>query len=120
MEYPGDPDRLITLLNDPTVDPNGRDMFGWTALHKFASWDKVDLIDILLTLSPCPIDLNCQGGPDQFSCLHCAVDMGAKRAVSYLISTTGIDISIQSKQGMTPYQLSVYKGYQEIADLFPI
>jgi hypothetical protein len=30
------------------VSPGTKDMFGLTALHKFASWDKPDLIQLLL------------------------------------------------------------------------
>ena len=86
IEYPGDPDRLIALLADPTVDPQGKDMYGWTALHKFASWDKTDLLDILLTTVD-NIDVNVRGH-DQFTCIHAAVDMNAIHAVRYLLQYT--------------------------------
>ena len=86
IEYPGDPDHLITLLADPTVDPMGKDMYGWTSLHKFASWDKTDLLDILLT-SVNNIDINIRGH-DQFTCIHAAVDMNAIHAVRYLLQYT--------------------------------
>ena len=34
IEYPGSKDEIQALLLDPTINPAGKDMFGWTALHK--------------------------------------------------------------------------------------
>lgn len=53
IEYPGDPDQLRLLLTERKVNPAGKDMLGYTALHKFSSWDKVDLLEIL-----CPQKIN--------------------------------------------------------------
>ena len=36
------------LLTGGTVAPAGKDMYGLTALHKFAAWDKDALVEILL------------------------------------------------------------------------
>ena len=33
---------------DGAADPAGRDAFGLSALHKFAAWNKVDLLELLL------------------------------------------------------------------------
>jgi hypothetical protein len=50
VEYPGGgAEKLASLLDDAVgVDPAGRDYMGLTALHKFASWDKPELLDVLL------------------------------------------------------------------------
>lgn len=48
VEFPGDPVMVEKLLREGKVDPAGLDMFGWSALHKFAAWDKVDLLALLM------------------------------------------------------------------------
>jgi len=50
VEFPGDPTKLKELLSDPSVALNGKDMYGITALMKFAAWNKVDLLHLLLPL----------------------------------------------------------------------
>ena len=37
VEYPGDEGEISELLSEGDVDPAGRDLFGLTALHKFAA-----------------------------------------------------------------------------------
>jgi len=37
VEYPGDAPEIARLLSEMSVDPGGKDMFGLTALHKFAA-----------------------------------------------------------------------------------
>jgi hypothetical protein len=60
VEFPGDFIAIDQMLRDRTVNPAGKDMFGLTALHKFASWNKVDLLRLL---SPhlSKADFNVQG-----------------------------------------------------------
>lgn len=38
----------VAVQAEGCVDPGGKDMFGLSALHKFASWDKADLVVLLL------------------------------------------------------------------------
>jgi hypothetical protein len=55
IEFPGDFTAIKQILeknndidSDLIIDPGGIDMFGLTAFHKFASWNKVDLLELLL------------------------------------------------------------------------
>ena len=79
VEYPGEPGEVARLLAAGEVEPHGCDLFGLTALHKFASWDKVDLLDLLLPHLDAA-QCNQQVGADQLPPLHAAADMGARRA----------------------------------------
>lgn len=49
VEYPGDFNSIRRLLESPlSVDPAGKDMFGLAAVHKFSSWNKTELLELLL------------------------------------------------------------------------
>ena len=51
VEFPGDINTIRSMLEDGlpcAVDAAGKDMFGLTALHKFASWNKTDIIEVIL------------------------------------------------------------------------
>jgi ankyrin repeat protein len=117
VEYPGDPELLTLSLSNPEVDPNGKDMFGWTALHKFASWDKVDLVEILLSKSRDYIDINMCAGPNKFTPLHVAIDMGATRTAHYLLHHEDINISIVDKNGNTALSLAKIKSLDAIVGI---
>lgn len=47
------------LVADPSIDVGGKDAFGMTALHKFASWNKTELMDAIVPLLD-PEQLNAQ------------------------------------------------------------
>merc|ERR1712125_135573 len=92
-------------LADGSVDPAGRDMFALTALHKFAAWDKVDLMELLLPhLSDG--DINATGGDDGFSALHHAVSMGAVRTLSVLLRHPAVDRTVRDRKGRTASELA--------------
>jgi hypothetical protein len=91
------------------VDPGGKDMLGYTALHKIVSWDKVDLLELVCPhLSPSQM-MTPAGGvsdPNQYSCLHLCVEMRAWRALSYLTSDLnvkrfGVDLEAKDKRNRT-------------------
>jgi hypothetical protein len=109
VEYPGDPLQLASLLEEQKVDPGGKDMLGYSALHKFASWDKVDLLELLCPhLSPALI-LAPAGGksdPNHYTCLHLCVEMRSWRALRYLtsgdvVARYEIDLDARDKNGRT-------------------
>lgn len=133
VEYPGDPKVLQALLLEPDVDPAGKDMFGVTALMKFAAWDKVDLIDVLLPKllssddSPCEeittagaaeiaaatksaALLNAVSPSEGFTALHHAADMGAGRAYVRLAGMAEVDTSIVDKRGRTAPSVAEANG----------
>ena len=112
VEYPGDPASVASLLaseSDPCVDPGGRDMLGYTALHKFASWDKIDLIELLLPhLS---YDDVVQTTKDGYSVLHLCVDAGAWRSLKYLLHNCDCRLlDLRDENGNTYLDLARLQG----------
>ena len=84
VEHPGDPAEVRRLLEAGEVSPHGADLFGHTALHKFSSWDKVDLVDLVLPYLDAEM-CNVRAGQDKLTPLHACVDMGALRATRRLL-----------------------------------
>ena len=84
LEYPGDLEALQRMVaNSSDFDPNGKDMFGLSALHKLSSWDKPDLLAALFGSGEVdPFSVS----PDGFTCLHCAVDMRAQSSLQWLLN----------------------------------
>eukprot|EP00729_Bicosta_minor_P016221 gene16221-19739_t len=74
IEYPGSKDEIQALLLDPTINPAGKDMFGWTALHK------QELVTLLLAVLDVS-EHNAIGGPKKQTPLEAAKEAGATRAV---------------------------------------
>jgi len=126
IEFPGDIDRLKDLLSKvDEIDINGKDMYGWAAVHKFASWDKIDSLQELIRIMPDPQDLNIRGGPDDFTCLHSAVDSGAFRSIRFLLGQSAMDEAQRDKRNRTPQDLAEmnnmaeeYRAALELADGF--
>eukprot|EP00466_Bigelowiella_natans_P021259 jgi/Bigna1/145432/aug1.99_g20140 len=83
----------------------GKDMFGLTALHKFASWNKTDLIEAIAPHLTGP-QFNQQTPKEKDTALHLAVKMGAARAVFMLVSSPKIDISIRNKKNETALEVA--------------
>eukprot|EP01034_Spumella_vulgaris_P024026 gene24026-30322_t len=108
IEYPGDPVRMSTYLTNDTVSIHGRDMFGLTALHKVASWDKVDLLDMLLLhTSTDDVLINApSGSADGFTPLHMCVDSGACATAMRLLADSRVDLSTTDKLGRTALALA--------------
>mmetsp|Transcript_4098 Transcript_4098/g.4747 ORF Transcript_4098/g.4747 Transcript_4098/m.4747 type:complete len:383 (-) Transcript_4098:163-1311(-) len=99
VDFPGDVNEIRKLLADPAVDPAGTDAFGLTALHKFASWNKTELIDMLLPkLTPEQINFQDQDGK---TALHWACEMASVAVVGKLVSEGNIDASLKDKKGRT-------------------
>lgn len=105
VEYPGDPHAISKMLHSGQFDPAGKDMFGWTALHKFAAWNKKDLIELLAPFLSIE-EINLKGGVELFSPLHSAVEMAAEQSLIALTHLPGVDIRSTDKCGRTPLQLA--------------
>eukprot|EP00388_Colpodella_angusta_P032593 GDKK01027073.1.p2 GENE.GDKK01027073.1~~GDKK01027073.1.p2 ORF type:complete len:208 (+),score=30.75 GDKK01027073.1:1-624(+) len=90
VEFPGDPVKLKTYLEDPNVLLNGKDMYGITALMKFAAWNKVDLLHLLLPHLNCD-EVNTTGGKQKLPLLHYCVDMGANSTLTVLVEDYRVD-----------------------------
>eukprot|EP01036_Dinobryon_divergens_P024479 gene24479-32930_t len=124
LEYPGDPAALERMVaNSSEFNINGKDMFGLTALHKLSSWDKPDLLAILLNGSE-RVDARSVTAGDGFTCLHCAVNMRALASLEWLLRALPEEdldaiLSKQDKQGRTPLELAEQiNGGESSADAF--
>lgn len=99
IDFPGDIDEIRAYLADPKVSAGGKDAYGLTALHKFASWNKVELIDMVLPkLSE--EEINAQD-PDGKTALHWACEMASVAALERLVKVPELDRSIKDKKGRT-------------------
>ena len=120
VEYPGDPVLVASLLatgQEAGVTIGGKDLLGYTALHKFASWDKVDLIELLLphltweevaVPAGWPRDDSSYTG---YCVLHLCVDSGAWRALEYLLLNCDARIvELVDKNGKTFIDLARDRG----------
>ena len=78
--------------------PAGADAFGLTALHKFASWNKTELLAMLLPkLSADQLNTRC---PEGKTALHWAVEMASVGSVRLLVEA-GIDAGVEDGKGRT-------------------
>mmetsp|Transcript_2025 Transcript_2025/g.2890 ORF Transcript_2025/g.2890 Transcript_2025/m.2890 type:complete len:415 (+) Transcript_2025:27-1271(+) len=105
VEYPGDVEAVKRLLKEKKANPTGKDMYGLTALHKFASWDKVDLVEAILPYLS-KEDINSQRSSDGSTCLHLAISMGAKRTLNKLLNNPLVDIDVKNKKGESAWDLA--------------
>lgn len=99
IDFPGDVAEVTRHLeNSAEVDPAGSDAYGLTALHKFASWNKTMLMELLLPhLTPEQLEARC---PDGKTALHWAVEMAAVASVKLLLES-GADRAAADGKGRT-------------------
>lgn len=117
VEYPGDIDAVkIMVAQRDHYELNGRDMFGLTALHKFSSWNKVDLIDLLLPLLT--VDEVNAVSPDGYSSLHHAVESRASESIARLLQDDRVDATLINKGGKTAAAMAQETGFNTIIQLF--
>jgi ankyrin repeat protein len=103
VEYPGNKAEVEALLRRSDVQVNGKDMFGLTALHKFAGWDQPDLLHLLLSrddVNMNPTDAN------GWTPLHTCVDMGARRTLTMLVEDRRVVVDVRDKRGRTAADLA--------------
>lgn len=115
IEFPGDPVRLAELLQDETVAPNGKDMYGITALMKSAAWNKVELVKMLLPALSTE-EVNVTGGKQKLPCLHYCVDMDAVEALRVLLADERVDTSSVDEHGRTFREHAVHMGKRALLD----
>ena len=71
-------------------------------------------LDVVISLMNHPgIDLNVQGGYDNFTALHCAVDNNHPAIVSQLLSDDKIDASLKDDDNKTALKIAIDKGSAE-------
>jgi ankyrin repeat protein len=102
VDFPGDVEEIKGHLASGEVNAAGLDAFGLAALHKFASWNKTELLELLLPhLSSGDLDVRC---PDGKTALHWAVEMAAVSAVRVLVAA-GCDASAADGKGRTVHAI---------------
>ncbi|ETV99389.1 hypothetical protein H310_08096 [Aphanomyces invadans] len=99
IDFPGDLEAITRhVANVENVNPGGADSYGLTALHKFASWNKTDYIELILpALSPSELNAQC---PEGKTALHYAVEMASVAAIKVLVAAN-IDRDIKDNKGRT-------------------
>lgn len=103
IEAPLDERHFVeTLLADESVNVAGKDMFGLTAAHKLAAWDKPYALGALLNRQPNLLEaVDAQGNTP----LHQALEMGAERAAALLLNRGANTLAV-NQAGQTPSQVS--------------
>eukprot|EP00249_Psilotum_nudum_P024121 c29099_g2_i1 orf=1378-2988(-) len=104
----------VTSYLSLDASPNGRDQYGWTALHSASFKGRLESAKVLLKHQA---DVNCKD-QDGYTPLHCAVEAGHKEIVQCLLQH-GADISARSNKGVTPLSLAVtmrYLGIERILE----
>lgn len=103
IDFPGDLEEIRKhLLNQEEtsqgVNPAGADAFGLAAVHKFASWNKTDYLDLLI---PCltieQLNVTC---PEGKTALHYAVENASVAAMKALLAA-GIKKDAKDNKGRT-------------------
>jgi hypothetical protein len=115
VEFPGDPARLAELLCDESVSLNGRDMYGITALMKFAAWNKVELLRMILSRLTAE-EVNTTGGKQRLPLLHYCVDMDAYEALRVLLEDDRVDKNMKDEHGRHIWE-SLYRSACESTHL---
>ncbi len=97
IDFPGDKVKIAEYLDQPEkIDPNGKDAYGLTALHKFASWNKTEYIDLIVPkLSSSDLMTPDREGK---TALHWAVEMASVAAVKSLVAA-GADVEALDGKG---------------------
>ncbi|KAI8840139.1 ankyrin repeat-containing domain protein [Chytriomyces cf. hyalinus JEL632] len=118
IEYPGDRDALTCMLkNSSEYSVLGRDMFGWSALHKLASWNKPDLLQLVLDAIPSEDGVSDNSNADGFTAMHCAIDNGAVDAVSVLVRDGRIDPDgVRDKKQRSARDLAAANGLEHLLE----
>jgi ankyrin repeat protein len=108
VEYPGDPEALQKMINDPEhYDINGKDFYGLSAIHKIASWNKSDLMEILLASPLVDVNVQATGATNKrFSALHFAIEHNSSNTTRLLMQDDRTNMDLQDELGRTAKQLA--------------
>mmetsp|Transcript_1594 Transcript_1594/g.3509 ORF Transcript_1594/g.3509 Transcript_1594/m.3509 type:complete len:388 (-) Transcript_1594:52-1215(-) len=99
VDFPGDVEEIRKHLdNSGEIDPAGNDAYGLAAIHKFASWNKIVLLDLLIPkLTPSQLNATDKEGK---TALHWAVEMASVASIKVLVAA-GADKDAKDGKGRT-------------------
>ncbi|KAM1040494.1 hypothetical protein TB2_029335 [Malus domestica] len=89
---------------------NGRDLHGWTALHKACFKGKIEVIRTLLEKG---VDVNVKD-EDGYIALHCAAESGHTNVIKI---KKGVDVEDQTNKGVTALQIAESLHYVGITKI---
>lgn len=123
IEYPGDIESIKSMLHNPLIDIKGKDMYGLTSLHKLSSWNRVELLDLLLPLLGYS-DINYQVSSVSkennkgFTALHFCVEMNAENSLRRLLQCSEVDTGIKDGNNRTARDYACELKLANIIDVF--
>ena len=111
FEYGVSPKTLQQLeqwLGDDEIDNDGKDLYGWTALHKVIFWQKNEyILPLLENMSANAIN---NIGPEGDAAIHMALSLvlngGKKKILEWLISCDKVNKTQQNKSGLTAKEIA--------------
>jgi ankyrin repeat protein len=106
-------DVALTILDQPSLDPNGRGLNGVTALMSYAWRDRKDAVEKLLQLGA---DVNLQDN-DGDAALHGVAKSGNLEIIDMLLEK-GADPNLKNKLGGTPLMWAAVFGHETAARRF--
>ncbi|XP_031276049.1 uncharacterized protein LOC116134494 [Pistacia vera] len=80
---------------------NGKDLHGWTALHRASFKGKIEVVRMLIDKG---IEIDAKD-EDGYTALHCAVESG-HTDVTELLVKKGADVEARTSKGVTPLQIA--------------
>ncbi|GMI85469.1 hypothetical protein HRI_002216200 [Hibiscus trionum] len=102
--------RAIQRLIENGAAINGRDQYGWTALHRVSFKGRTDAVKMLIGKG---IDINSRD-EDGYTALHCAVESGHAEVVELLVKK-GADVESRTNKGIKPLQIADSLHYAGIS-----
>jgi ankyrin repeat protein len=114
IDFPGNLEEITAHLNDAAnIDPAGKDFYGLPALHKFASWNKTEYMNILIPkLTAEELSMQDRDGK---TALHWAVEMAAVAAVKLLVEK-GINVDSKDAKGFSVKDVLSKAGESGVID----
>jgi serine/threonine-protein kinase TNNI3K len=112
--FDGNAERVKELLKKG-ADPNARDKYGWTPLHKAASRCSVDVVKLLLERKPKRADPNIKNKYGTTP-LHTAAYEGRVEVVELLL-VYGADPTVKDKDRRTPLDLARAEGHSKVVSV---
>lgn len=102
--------RTMQRLIEAGAAINGKDLHGWTALHRASFKGKIEVVRMLIDKG---IDVDAKD-EDGYTALHCAVESG-HTDVTELLVKKGADVEARTSKNVTPMQIAECLHYAGIS-----